>query len=86
MDDTARLVEDLDSVVDAATKADFTFLERTILDRMDDGQLTMRDAYRILLRLRRNVFGGNGLCRITPDGRIVTADIARGATLRETLR
>ena len=86
MDDTARLVEDLDSVVDAATKADFAFLERTILDRMDAGQLTMRDAYRLLLRLRRNVFGGNGLCRITPDGRIVTAGMARGATLRDTLR
>lgn len=86
MGDTARLIEDLDSVVDTATKDDFAFLEQTILDRMDGGQLTMPDAYRILLRLRRTVFGGNGLCRITPDGRIVTADIARGATLLGNLR
>jgi len=51
--DHPKLLADIDAAIGTATKADVGFLETLILDRLDDGRLTMKTTHRLLLQLRR---------------------------------
>jgi hypothetical protein len=83
--DHPKLLADIDAAIGTATKADVGFLETLILDRLDDGRLTMKTTHRLLLQLRRRWISGGGLCRITRDGSVARLDVGQGSTLRDNL-
>jgi hypothetical protein len=85
MDDD--FAEGISRSADSATAADFPNLERRILDAMDAGRVTMRDAFRLLTMTRERVFGsGDGLSRVSHDGTIIPFSMAQADVMQSHAR